>query len=213
MKELFLIIIFFHFGLILNIDIDIKGNSSVYNLTLNETYNFYAPVEQMAQIEIRFGFINFTKDPFDCVYINEYSSRNGTSIISYKVDDFSYYKSEDYDYHIIHYNLENFSSTYISFSIKSNKSIENVLIKLYFYGGLFNLSNGVIKKLEDLCEDEPYYLAIPVCNSRIKVELISDCDESLEDLELTIIEYQKNNSNYYIYEKRNQNYTIDYIYN
>ena len=213
MKELFLIIIFFHFGLILNIDIDIKGNSSVYNLTLNETYNFYAPVEQMAQIEIRFGFINFTKDPFDCVYINEYSSRNGTSIISYKVDDFSYYKSEDYDYHIIHYNLENFSSTYISFSFKSNITIENVLIELYFYGGLFNLSNGIIKKLEDLYEDEPYYLAIPVCNSRIKVELISDCDESLEDLELTIIEYQKNNSNYYIYEKRNQNYTIDYIYN
>ena len=44
------------------------------------------------------------------------------------------------------------------------------------------------------------------------MELISDYDDSLEDLELTIIEYQKNNSNYYIYEKRNQNYTIDYIY-
>ena len=53
MKKLFLFIIFFHFGLISNIDIDIKGNSSIYNLALSETYNFYAPVEQMAQIEIR----------------------------------------------------------------------------------------------------------------------------------------------------------------
>ena len=199
MKELFLFIIFFHFGLISNIDIDIKGNSSIYNLALSETYNFYAPVEQMAQIEIRFGFINFTKDPFDCVYINEYSSRNGTSLRNCTVDDFYVDKSEDYDYQIIYYTLEDFSSTYISFSFKSNIAIENVLIELYFIGGLFNLSNGILKKFEDLYEDEPYYFVIPVCNSRIKVELISDYDDSLEDLELTIIEYQKNNSNYYIY--------------
>ena len=94
MKELFLIIIFFHFGLILNIDIDIKGNSSVYNLTLNETYNFYAPVEQMSQIEIDFGFTNLTRAPFDCVYINEYSSRNGTSLRHYTIKDIEYYKDQ-----------------------------------------------------------------------------------------------------------------------
>ena len=77
----------------------------------------------MAQIEIRFGFINFTNDPFDCVYINEYSSRNGTSLRNYTVDDFYVDKSEDYDYQIIYYTLEDFSSTYISFSFKSNITI------------------------------------------------------------------------------------------
>ena len=126
MKELFLIIIFFQFGFISNMDIDIKGNKSVYNLTSGETYNFYAPVNQTVQIYIYFGFINFTYAPIDCVFINEYSSRNGTSLRNYKIDDFEHYWSEGYYYHSLYYDLENFSSTYISFSFKSNSTIDNV---------------------------------------------------------------------------------------
>ena len=210
MKELFLIIIFFHFGFILNMDIDIKGDKGLYNLTSGETYNFYSPVVQMGTVYIYFNFVNFTYAPFDCIYINEYSSRNGTSLRKETIKNIEYYKSEEYYEYCITYNFENFSSTYISFSFKSNLTIENVLIELYIYGGLFNLSNGIAKKFEDLFEDESYYLAIPVCNSKIKVELNSTYYVGLEDIVLTIIEYQKNNSDYYIYEKRNQNYTIDY---
>ena len=108
--------------------------------------------------------------------------------------------------------MDNFSSTFFSFSFKSNSTIENVLIELYFYEELFNLSNGSTWYFSDLYYDEPYYFVFPVINSKIKVELNSTLDEDLENLNLTLIEYQKINSDYYIYEERNQNYTIDYIY-
>ena len=58
MEELLLIIIFFLFGFISSIDIDIKGVTGTYSLTSGETYNFYVPVKQMIQIYVDFRFIN-----------------------------------------------------------------------------------------------------------------------------------------------------------
>ena len=143
MEHLFLIIISFCIGLISSIDIDFKGHTGIYNLTSGETYNLYAPVEQLTKIYIDFLFENFTYAPFNCVYINEYSRKNGTSLRKYIIKDFKYYKSKKYIYYF-YYNLENFASTYISISFKSNSTIDNVEIDLSFDGGLFYLYNGVI---------------------------------------------------------------------
>ena len=80
MKNLFLIIIFFLLRFISIINIDIDGIEGIYNFTIGETYNFYLPVEQLVEISIDFKFDNYTYLPFENVFINEYSSRNGTSI-------------------------------------------------------------------------------------------------------------------------------------
>ena len=213
MEHLFLCIISFCIGLISSIDIDFKGHTGIYNLTSGETYNFYAPVEQLAQIYIDFVFKNFTYLPFNCVYINEYSSRNGTSLLKYQIKNIIYYESQKYYDYYLYFNLEYFSTTYISFSFKSNSTIDNMKIEFHLYGGLYNLSNGVIKCFEDVYYDTPYYFVIPtLCNTKIKVELNTTLEEDLENLELVLFEYQKNNSDYYIYESQHYtNYTIDEI--
>ena len=212
MKELFLIIIFFHFGFISNIDIDFQGETGIYNLTSGETYKFFVPVEQMVRIYIDFKFVNFTYAPFNQMHIREYSSRNGTSLRSYIIRNIKYHKSEDFYFYYVYFNLKNFSSTYISFSFKSNSTIDNVIIALSFYGGLYNLSNGVIKEFEEISSSTPYYFAIPTtCYSKIKIELNSS-DYYFDYLVLNIIEYQKNNSNYYIYKNQKyEDYTIETI--
>ena len=213
MKHLFLLIISFCIGFIWNIDIDFEGDTGIYNLTSGETYNFYAPVRQLAQIYIDFIFKNFTYAPFNCVYINEYSSRNGTSLRNYNIKNIIYYDSEDYFDYYLYFNLGYIEATYISFSFKSNSTIDNAEIDVSFYGGLYYLSNGVIKCFEDFFTETPYYLVIPaLCNSKIKVEFNSTLEDDLEDLNLILIEYQKNNSDYFIYENQSYtNYTIDYI--
>jgi hypothetical protein len=153
----------------------------------------------LAQIYIDFIFKNFTYAPLNCVYINEYSSRNGTLLRNYKIKNIIYYESKEYYDYYLYFYLEYFETTYISFSFKSNSTIDNVEIDLSFYGGLYNLSNGVIKCFEDVFAETPYFLVIPaLCNSKIKVELNSTLEDDLEDLDLILIEYQKNNSDYFI---------------
>ena len=146
--------------------------------------------------------------PFNCVYINEYASRNGTSLRSYIIKNLRDYESDEFYFN---YNLENFSSTYFSFSFKSNSTIASVEIILSFNGGLYNLSNGVKKGFYNFFQHTPYYLVIPTLSySKIKVEVNSNSKNDLENLNLTLIEYQKNNSDYYIYESQNYtNYSID----
>ena len=90
MEELLLIIIFFLFGFISSIDIDIKGMEGTYNLTSAEASNFYVQVERMVQISVEFTFKNLSYVPFDCIHINEYSSRNGRSLRNYTIEDFGY---------------------------------------------------------------------------------------------------------------------------
>ena len=50
----------------------------------------------MAQISIEFTFTNFTYAPFDYVYINGYSSRNGTSFRNETIKNIECYKSKEY---------------------------------------------------------------------------------------------------------------------
>ena len=90
MKKLLLIIMFFCFGFISNIDIDIKGKKGTYSITSGETYNFYVQLDRMVQIYVDLTFINLSYVPFDCIYINEYKSRNGTSLRNYTIEDISY---------------------------------------------------------------------------------------------------------------------------
>lgn len=176
----------------------------------------YAPVQQLTKIYIDFLFENFTYAPFNCVYINEYSRKNGTSLRKYIIKDFKYYKSDKYIYYF-YYNLENFASTYISISFKSNSTIDNVEIDLSFDGGLFYLYNGIIEELGGFVAETPYYLVIPAsCNSKIKVELNTTLEDDLKnlDLNLTLFEYQEKEPDYFIYENQSYtNYTIDYIQN
>ena len=208
MEELLLIIIFFLFGFISSIDIDIKGVTGTYSLTSGETYNFYVPVKQMIQIYVDFRFINFTYGSFSCIHINEYSSRNGTSLRHYTIKDIEYYKDRVGCGYFFYYDLENFSTTYISFSFESNSTVDIMDIEIIIEGGLYYLSNGVSEDFNDVYYDVPFYFVIPVRNSKINVELNTSNDENLDDLNLTLIEYQKNNSDYYIYERRDKNYTI-----
>ena len=208
MEELLLIIIFFLFGFISSIDIDIKGVTGTYSLTSGETYNFYVPVKQMIQIYVDFRFINFTNGSFSCIHINEYSSRNGTSLRHYTIKDIEYYKDQVGCDYFFYYDLEDFSTTYISFSFKSNSTVDIMDIEISIEGGLYYLSNGVSEDFNNIYYDVPFYFVIPVRNSKINVELNTSNDENLDDLNLTLIEYQKNNSDYYIYERRDKNYTI-----
>ena len=215
MKEFFLILFFFHFGFISNIDIDIEGEEgtyNTYNLTSEETYNFYVPIKRMIQTEIHFTFINLSYVPFDCIYLNEYSSRNGTSLRNYTIEDISYSKHKEDCFYYFQYEVENFSSTYLSFSFESNSTVDEMKIIMYFYGGLYNLSNGIPSVFEDLFLNVPYYFVIPVKNSKINVELYNDYDDDLENLNLTLIEYKENNLDYYLYVKQDiTNYKIVYI--
>ena len=127
---------------------------------------------------------------------------------SYIIKNLRDYESDEFYFD---YNLENFSSTYFSFSFKSNSTIASVEIILSFNGGLYNLSNGVKKGFYNFFQHTPYYLVIPTLSySKIKVEVNSNSKNDLENLNLTLIEYQKNNSDYYIYESQNYtNYSID----
>ena len=130
MKELFLIIFFFHFVFISNIDIDIEEKGGIFNLTSGEAYNFYVPVEQMVQIYIDFRFENLSYVPFNYIDINEYSSRNGTLLNKYTIEDIKYSRTQENCDYYIYYDLENFSSTYISFSFESNSTVNSVLMVL-----------------------------------------------------------------------------------
>ena len=208
MKNLFWLIISLCIGFITNIDIDWDEVYNIYDLIENETYNFYSPVNQLNRISIQLLFDSFIYLPFNCVYINEYASRNGTSLRSYIIKNLRDYESDEFYFN---YNLENFSSTYFSFSFKSNSTIASVEIILSFNGGLYNLSNGVKKGFYNFFQHTPYYLVIPTLSySKIKVEVNSNSKNDLENLNLTLIEYQKNNSDYYIYESQNYtNYSID----
>ena len=78
MKNLFWLIISLYIGFITNIDIDWDEYYNFYDLIENETYNFYSPVNQLNRISIQLLFDSFIYLPFNCVYINEYASRNGT---------------------------------------------------------------------------------------------------------------------------------------
>ena len=138
MKDLLLIFLILCFGLITNIDIEINGKTGIFNFTSCETYNFYIPVKQLTKIDVYFRFKNFTYLPFNCVYINEYSSRNGSSIKNKTIEDFKF-ESNDYYFR---YSLEDFSSIYISLTVTPNITIDNVRIKLYFFGGLNYMTNG-----------------------------------------------------------------------
>jgi len=211
MKEFFLILFFFHFGFISNIDIDIEGEEGTYNLTTEETYNFYFPIERMIQIEIHFTFINLSYVPFYSIYLNEYSSRNGTSLRNYTIEDVSCSKPKKNCYYSFYYDVENFSSTYLSFSFESNSTVDRVNIRKYFDGGLYNLSNGIPTVFDDLLLDIPYYFVIPVKNSKINVELYTEYNDDFENINLTLIEYQENNPDCYLYVKQDfTNYKIVY---
>ena len=198
MEELLLIIIFFLFGFISSIDIDIKGMEGTYSLTSGEAYNFYVQVERMVQISVDFTFKNLSYVPFDCIHINEYSSRNGRSLRNYTIEDFGYPTPREDRRCFFYYDMDNFSSTYFSFSFKSNSTVEKMDIKIIFFGGVTYLDKGITEEFDDVYYDIPWYFVIPVSNSKIEVELISRYDDDLENLNLTLIEYQKNNSDYYI---------------
>ena len=217
MKNLFLIIIFFLLRFISIINIDIDGIEGIYNFTIGETYNFYLPVEQLVEISIDFKFDNYTYLPFENVFINEYSSRNGTSIRKYTIKHFNFFENQKYYYYSFYYDIENFISTYVSLSIKPNITIDNVEIIKSFYGGVYNISNRVAKNIQDLYEETPFYLTIhSESNSKIKVKLKITPNEYRIDLTFTLIEYQKNNSGYYIcelyefyYEGKGEDYDED----
>ena len=95
MKNLFLIMIFFCLQFISNVDIEIHEEITVYNLTSGETYNFYVPTKQLAEIIIEFQFEYFIYLPFNSTYINEYSSRNGTSIRKHIIEHLKYYNMKN----------------------------------------------------------------------------------------------------------------------
>ena len=207
MKDLFLFMIFSCLGFISNVDIEIHEEITVYNLTSGETYNFYVPIKQLAEIFIEFQFEYFIYLPFNSIYINEYSNPNGTPIRNHIIDHLEYYKSEKYYYYSIDYFIEDFSTNYISFTIMPNSTIDNVEIGVYTYGGLYNMSNGVTESFQDIYYNVPLYLSIPITyNSMINIDLKVKPYDILENL--ILIEYQKNDSNYNIYEYKN--YTFDY---
>ena len=192
MKDLPLIFLILCFGFISNIDIEFDEETGIFNFTSGETYNFYIQVEQLSEIEINFIFEDFTYLPFNCTYINEYSSRNGTSIRKYTIKHFNFFENQKYYYYSFYYNIENFISTYVSLSIKPNITIDNVEIIKSFYGGVYNISNRVAKNIQDLYEETPFYLTIPSeSNSKIKVKLKITPNEYRIDLTFTLIEYQK----------------------
>ena len=212
MEELLLIIIFFLFGFISSIDIDIKGKEGTYNLISGETHNFYVQVERMVQINVDFIFMDLSYVPFDCIRTNEHSSRNGKSSRNHTIEDIRY-PSHQYNCHyLFYYEMDNFSSTYFSFSFKSNSTVDRVNIRLTFDGDLKYLDKEITKEFFDLNYDTPYYFVIEVSNSKIEVEMISRYDDDLENVNLTLIEYQKNNSDYYINLKQYfTNYKIFFI--
>ena len=205
MKDLNFIILLFCVGFISNIDIEFNEEAGIFDFILGETYNFYVPMNQSTEIEVIFIFETFTYLPFNCTFINEYSSRKGASIRNKTIENFEYYIEDGYHMYDFFYSLEDFSSTYLSFSITPNTSIENVEIELYFSGVLYNMSSGVEESFGG--DVVPLYLAIPAkLGSKINVDLkVSPEDCSIK---LALIEFQKNNSDYYIYVK--ENYTFDY---
>ena len=204
MKDLPLIFLILCFGFISNIDIEFDEETGIFNFTSGETYNFYIQVEQLSEIQINFIFEDFTYLPFNCAYINEYSSRNGTSIRNKTIEDLEYKNNNNYHYYYFSYSLEDFSSIYISLTVTPNITIDNVKIEIYFYGGLNYISNG--ERTNFLDNEGPLYLAIPaIFGSNIFVELTM-VQHGLTTINL--IEYQKNNSGCFIHV--NKNYTSEY---
>ena len=204
MKDLPLIFLILCFGFISNIDIEFDEETGIFNFTSGETYNFYIQVEQLSEIQINFIFEDFTYLPFNCAYINEYSSRNGTSIRNKTIEDLEYKNNNNYHYYYFSYSLEDFSSIYISLTVTPNITINNVKIEIYFYGGLNYISNG--ERTNFLDNEGPLYLVIPaIFGSNIFVELTM-VQHGLTTINL--IEYQKNNSGCFIHV--NKNYTSEY---
>jgi hypothetical protein len=118
-----LIIIIICLEFISNIDIDFYNETGIFNLTLGETYKFYVPAKQLAKMQVKLKFDNYTYLPFNCVYIDEYSYRNGSSMENLIIAEYKYNRSKSTIYNF-DYDLVNFSSTYVSFAIKANSSIE-----------------------------------------------------------------------------------------
>ena len=204
MKDLPLIFLILCFGFISNIDIEFDEETGIFNFTSGETYNFYVQVEQLSEIQINFIFEDFTYLPFNCAYINEYSSRNGTSIRNKTIEDLEYKNNNNYHYYYFSYSLEDFSSIYISLTVTPNITIDNVKIEIDYYGGLNYISNG--ERTNFLYNEGPLYLAIPaIFGSNIFVELTM-LQHGLTTINL--IEYQKNNSSCFIHV--NKNYTSEY---
>ena len=216
MKDLFLIIIFFCLGFVSNVDIEIHEEIATYNLTSGETYIFYVPIKQLAKIEIEFKSKDFIYFPSNSINIKEYSSLNGTPIRNHIIELLEYKINKKY-YYYLDYILEDFSTNYISFAIVPNSTIDNVEIGVYFFGGLYYMSNGVTESFEDIFNNEPLYLSIPAtCNSMISIDLTIETDIFYYDIydiydileNFILIEYQKIDSNYNIFAY--QNYTMDY---
>ena len=90
-------------------------------------------MKQLAEIDVYFNFENFIYLPFNCTFLNEYWKRNGSSIRNKTIEDFDYAQDSDYHYYYFIYSLEDFLSTYFSFSITPNATIDNVFIELYIW--------------------------------------------------------------------------------
>lgn len=100
--------------------------------------------------------------------------------------------------------MEDFSAIYISLTVTPNTTIDNVEIELYFTGGLDYMTNGERMTFRD--NKKSLYLATPaIFGSMIYVDL-TIIYNTLSTI--TLIEYQKNNSDCFIYA--NKNFTSNY---
>ena len=165
MKTIQLFIVYYLINCLFGKDYDLlNGQIKSFNLTATDIYNFYISINQYQAAKIYLYFNEMSPSdslPILNMVINEYSSRNGTSINSSQINISKVNNNEVLAAESSYFFDEN-KKNYLSFSISSNSYIGETDILIDIFGGYYEIEQGESKEFEKFYPGYPYYLTFKV---------------------------------------------------